>query len=545
MALLFPATLPSVKERGGLFRELDVIERLQLSLPDNYTLFHSLPLHSVQEERDRFGEVDIVAVAPNGNVLLIEVKAGGLVLREGTLFKLYATREHDVARQSRMQHAGLISRLKQAGLRTYVTTCLVLPDYTLTDDALVSYPRERIVDAAGYAQLGTSVKVFLSDGAGCSELDRLHHFLRNEFHAHPDITVMRGQLQHAVQQLSDGLATWVPRITSPSGMMRIEATAGSGKTQLALALIVEAVTQGKTIAYICFNRPLADHVRRLASPKALVANFHEMCVEQFRRGGGEPDFSSSSGFDAAVAAYAAKQSQCVADLDILVIDEGQDFAPEWVEMLCARIKSDGQFYLMEDDDQRLYERPAFDLTDAVNITCRDNYRSPRAVCDFCNILRLVTPPIRSKNPYRGNPPGFYVYASAQQLLAQTALAMADLQARGFALSDIAIVVCKGRDKSVLLQSESIGTVTTRRFTGKFTQDGEPIWTDGAVLVESVYRFKGQSAPAIILAEFDVAELSSKEKRKLFVGITRAQMAVEIVLSSAAEAALTHILTSDQ
>ena len=50
------------------------------------------------------------------------------------------------------------------------------------------------------------------------------------------------------------------------------------------------------------------------------------------------------------------------------------------------------------------------------------------------------------------------------------------------------------------------------------------------MVESVYRFKGQSAPAVVLCEVDFEELTPVNARKLFVGMTRGQVRVEVVLS---------------
>ena len=47
--------------------------------------------------------------------------------------------------------------------------------------------------------------------------------------------------------------------------------------------------------------------------------------------------------------------------------------------------------------------------------------------------------------------------------------------------------------------------------------------EGDVLLESVYRFKGQAAPAVIFAEIDFDELDDKAVRKLFVGATRSMM----------------------
>ncbi|MFA6922263.1 MAG: ATP-binding domain-containing protein [Gallionella sp.] len=107
--------------------------------------------------------------------------------------------------------------------------------------------------------------------------------------------------------------------------------------------------------------------------------------------------------------------------------------------------------------------------------------------------------------------------------------------QGFALTDIVILTGRGRGKSNFLNAERIGRFTTRRFTGTYTRNGDPVWSDGELMVESIYRFKGQSAPAVILSEVDFTELTAQERRKLFVGMTRAQLNLQIVLSTQAEA----------
>ena len=58
-----------------------------------------------------------------------------------------------------------------------------------------------------------------------------------------------------------------------------------------------------------------------------------------------------------------------------------------------------------------------------------------------------------------------------------------------------------------------------------------------MLIESVYRFKGQSAPAVILAEIDFETLDERTLRKLFVGATRAMMKLVLVASERAAAQL--------
>jgi hypothetical protein len=58
-----------------------------------------------------------------------------------------------------------------------------------------------------------------------------------------------------------------------------------------------------------------------------------------------------------------------------------------------------------------------------------------------------------------------------------------------------------------------------------------------VLLESVYRFKGQAAPAIIFAEIDFDVLDEKAVRKLFVGATLSMMKLVLVLHETAASQL--------
>lgn len=536
MATLSPHLLPPLRTDAGRYRELEVLERLRDHLPDGFEVFHSVPLHTLHNGRDRYGEIDIVVLAPNGNLLLMEVKAGAVVLREGGIFKLYGQRECDVARQTMVQRAAMQNRLQQAGIHPELISCLVLPDYALGEGQVSAIPRERIVDAHGYDRMVSTVRDWLAPTQRPVDREALRRLLLNQFQVMPALDVLRDQLQGTVRQLSDGLATWVPRVETASGVVRVQATAGSGKTQLALQLLEDARATRRDALYVCFNRTLADHVRRLAPPSCEVMNYHELCVEHYRRRHGEPDFSRS-GFERMTQAYLDDCDGLEARFDLLVIDEAQDFSAEWVTCLCAQLRAGGRLYVLEDEAQRLYGKDGFELGDAVTIRCNDNFRTPRILCKLINALDLVRPAVRSLNPYDGEAPGIRTYASGEQLLAQTEAAVEALLARGFAPADIAIVCGRGYGGSQLLNRATIGERRTRRFTGEYDRNGEQRWSDGELLIESVYRYKGQSAPAVVVTEFDFDTLDDKTRRMLFVALTRAQMEVELVLSTAAERCL--------
>ena len=535
MAMISPSALPSLRHDGGLYRELDVLARLKASLPDEYEIFHGVNWHSVHEGQDRHGEIDIVVLGPSGNLLLMEIKAGQVAMRNGEIFKLYAHKELNVAAQLRIQYAAMINRLKQAGLHPVVSNCLVLPDYVLQSSPSIAFPRERIIDANDYDALGSwVVQIMRSDQPSCDQV-ALRRFLCNEFCVMPDLAVLRDQLRTSSARLADGMATWVPRIQAPSRTIRIQATAGSGKTQLALKLLDDAVANGQKCLYVCYNRPLADYISGIASPHAKISNFHDLCVEHYQRRHGEPDFSAPAVFQEVVDVYAADSAQFPQKYDLLLIDEGQDFEPDWVQALLGQLKDDGRFYLLEDPDQRLYQRDEFDLLDAVQICCSENFRSPHMICQMIDALALASTPIQSRGVYQGEPPEVYVYSTEKQLLNQTAAAVQQLLDSGFALEDIVVLTGHGLSKSVILQAEKIGAFSTRRFTGRFSErTGLPEWSDGRLKIESIYRYKGQSSPAVILAELDFVEMTLQERKKLFVGLTRASMALSLVVSTEAE-----------
>ena len=109
-----------------------------------------------------------------------------------------------------------------------------------------------------------------------------------------------------------------------------------------------------------------------------------------------------------------------------------------------------------------------------------------------------------------------------------------LIAAGYKHEEIAVLSFAGRGKSKLLQLDSLGAHTLKRFTGDYDSAGNPKWTTGNVLAETIYRFKGQSAPVVVLGEIDFETITSKELRKLFVGMTRAKVHLVCVMSERAQ-----------
>jgi hypothetical protein len=147
----------------------------------------------------------------------------------------------------------------------------------------------------------------------------------------------------------------------------------------------------------------------------------------------------------------------------------------------------------------------------------------------------------SRSFYRGETPNFYTYKNDKELLRETENAVKHLLKRGIALKDIAIISWRGLAGSILIKTPQLGEFTLRRPTGKYSAAGNALWTEGALLTDSVYRFKGQSAAGIVLTEVDFEALDDKARRQLFVGLTRAHLAVEVVLTERAAGCLNSVV----
>jgi hypothetical protein len=532
-----PATL------GG-YRERDILRLLEQGLDDRFDVFHNVPWSGMQGDQQSFGEYDFVIVSPGGQLLILEIKSGDVIESDVGLTKQYGRQgPKDIGHQMRRMHSSLLQRIDNGDLpQVHVGAMLVLPDY-YSQGASVGYPPERMVDASQIDQLCQRISAsFPVHALPQDQRQRVLDFLANRFEVRPDVATHIGQVQQATTQLASGLATWVPRISHAEQLYQIEATAGSGKTQLALALLSQAAAQGRNARYVCFNRPLADHLARLAPARCEVTTFHQLCRDHAEKEGQTLDFSEPQVFERITQKYLEDALALPARLDLLILDESQDLNPAWVDALTQALLPEGQLYVMGDSQQQLYDREPFSLSSAVQVRCMDNFRSPQRVVRMINKLGLTPEPVLARSAHAGEVPYFHIWevgqSSAQGKLNEC---LSKLWQSGYTPEQVAVISYRGVQQSEVLRQDRLGGQATRRFTGQYDSAGNAQWSEGPLLAESLYRFKGQSAPAVVLCEVDFETLTERDKRKLFVGLTRAQMRVDIVLSERAARALFDLL----
>ncbi|KWI25025.1 nuclease [Burkholderia ubonensis] len=555
MARLIPDDWKSLAAIGAAERERETLAALEHALPDSYTVYHGVHWTRAEQGFSVFGEAAFVVVSPAGRVLLIEQKAGFLRETPKGLVKVYLQTERNVPIQLARTQETLHRRLTAAlGAGVYgVEALLYCPDYTIRQAAIAGVPSERIVDATRKARLAQVVQQILpADEPRVANAPKIHHFLADELALTPDTSALVGQAGTLVTRLSGGLASWARQLEFTPFRLRVIGTAGSGKTQLAVQAMRDAIAAGRRVLYVCFNRPLADYIARIAPPGAKIANYHQLCDWVARDGGYTPDFDAPDAFGRLEARFAETPVPERWRFDVLIVDEGQDFHPSWASALERLLAPDGAWWWLEDPLQNLYMREPVALPGWVSLKALTNYRSPRDLLDFVrDVVGRVEPlaaELRSGSPFDGSDLVVSAYGDANASPAALADACIDATKRaitqalslGFRKQDIAVLSYRGREGSALAALDQLGPHQVKRFTGKYDLFGNPEYHDGDVLLDSIYRFKGQSAPCVILTEIDFDTLDARAARKLFVGATRATMKLLLVASARAAAQLTGV-----
>jgi hypothetical protein len=421
---------------------------------------------------------------------------------------------------------------------------LYCPDYVVKDAAIAGLAPERIVDATRKERLVSVILDALpADEPRLPCAPKIHHYLADELSLTPDASALVGQAGTLVTRLSGGLATWARRLQFEPFRLRVIGTAGSGKTQLAVQVMRDAAASGKRALYVCFNRPLADHIARVAPEGAKVANYHQLCDWIARDVGRAPDFQSADVFARLEAVFAQAPIGEHWRFDVLIVDEGQDFQEPWVEALARLVRPGGAWWWLEDPLQNLYMREPVALPGWTVLTETTNYRSPRDVLDYVRDKVGDAAPraagLGSGSPFDGSQVFLASYedSTPSGVVEATKRAITQALALGFRKQDIAVLSYRGREGSVFTALDQLGPHRLKSFTGKYDLFGSPEYRDGDVLLESIYRFKGQSAPCVILTEVDFDALDERAARKLFVGATRATMKLIVVASQRASASL--------
>ncbi len=543
MAKVFPTDVWERQRAGaglltpGQEAEFETLKLLQNGLPDEFSVFHSVHWSNLDGKRLHAREVDFVVVNPVGRSIMIEQKLGPLEETPFGLTKAYSGGDRkSVPEQIHDSRDGFKAQFrKQHGTRPGLSIDYLLycPDYRVKKLNASGLDPNSIIDRTQKGALCKIIRQRLScERKEASDAGKkVIGFFRQEFRVSPDVGAFAEAQQARFTRLVRGPIEFLDDLTMEPYRLHIRGVAGCGKTQIARHFFDKALSQGRKPLMICYNAPLKERLRRMVSPGGEVNTYlglvHDFCLRPDSGISYKPSRKTNAEWQDLVDEISATASERDRKYDLLIVDEGQDLSHEVYEFLRLFMKDSGDIIWMEDEDQNLGQRrdKPFSPEGFVTLRLSSNYRSPGKIADF--VLRALPFQFEPASDLPGMGVGLTGYRKPGEQVDLTGEVIAKLVKMGFAPRDMAVISCRGLENTVFSDLDEIGGHKIRRPTGEY-KNGEQVYSEGSVIFDTVRRFKGQQAQAVILVDVDPKPDGDLDLRLLYCGMTRATVRLEIV-----------------
>lgn len=551
-------------------------ERLEL-LPRSEATFYracraqlpsrTLVYHSLRMLNDRMveGEADFVLFDPDRGMLVIEVKGGGVsfdpvtetwhsVDRHGVRHAI-----KDPARQASERMHDLCKLLiDSARWKSQVSghiTCgyaVMFPDLTSSQVAQINRPDLKRVLIGCATDLdsveGWTRRVFeawrkpyevIPGDAGIKVAKEL---LGQSFEVRPLLSARLREEETIRIRLTDEQAL-ILEMLEERRQVAIAGGAGTGKTLLAAEQSKRLAAAGKRTLLLCYNRPLADHLREVHADEACIrpTTLHQLyewwTSVIYKRHGrnllrdANDQYPGRSRTDVQLphAFLGCLDEFDPPPFDSIVIDEGQDFKDEdWLAIDTLIEKTGASLCVFHDPNQMLYRRSEyFPITDERDsFRLRRNCRNTRPIHGAA--YRFYEGPLIRESPIEGEP---IVHLEESGIAAQARSIqqkIRSLLSHGVKAEEMAVLVLGGAAGNQPLYDGLIGLPIGSGLVWVKETHRQP----QTVLIDSVGRFKGLERTIVFLWLADDLDAGT-HRELLYVGMSRAKSCLFLVGSAEA------------
>lgn len=528
MARMIPS---AARDFHGSLGEERVFYALR-TLPDEVTVIHSFRwLHPGRPVSSRLvaqGEGDFVLFDPARGIMVIEVKGGEIWCANGE-WRQRNRRTGDVWPIDPEQQArNTVHRIREEITTRLPSAASLLfshavwfPDGAVDRNCLPMYcPSEIVLDAEDIADPARAIQLAFAywhkvlpgrKGVSGKEASSILDALAPTFSIVRSVRQTLDEREEQLVQLTREQSR-VVHYLDEQRHAAIHGAAGTGKTMVAIEKARRLATAAEPVLFLCYNAALKAHLdQQHAHANVHYATFHGLARQVV---------GTDGTLDEAERAFL---EHLVEDGRLpythLIVDEGQDFEPEWLEYLSHRFR-DGVFYVFYDRNQlvqRLNTTWLDDIPCRLTLTrnCRNTDPIARVAYRAGGLATVPTLGVSGPRP-------------VLHVVADEASAIA----RAMALSGKASVQKAQADDIAILTMDTLpedSSWRTMRVAGKAVVDTP---APGRTPLTTIRRFKGLEARLVILPDVDFSKAENPDwRRRLYVGCSRARHAVHLITTT--------------
>ena len=510
-------------------------------LADDYVVYHSVDwvLGSQTPGGPPIqGEADFLIAHPAGGLLVLEVKGGELTYDPATRRWTQAGRsgrhflDEDPFHQAKDEMQSLVDILShQPGWERWRPSYgygVAFPDGLYLEDAHPAARAAWAIDRDDLHRLAERVqnimRTWRHEGRrfGTEGMEALERALGLRVEIRTPLKFQFDEEDRRIVELTDD-QSYVLSYVTKRHRAAVVGPAGSGKTTLALQVAKRLAAGGNRTLLTCFNWRLGRYLREQAMGTAglEVFHFHGLCRNVAEEAGlaipAEPK-PKDEDEDEAKRYYEQVLPRLLDEgatrlgprYDAMVVDEAQDFRPDWWPKLMAlhTHSQDGYLFLFADSNQNIYGALPEAMVD-LTLPLPANLRNTKPIHEFVSVFYKGDEPSHGRGP-TGRPVEILGYRDAEDLAHLLGLVLKNLELEGVSLDDIVVLTPARTAASALRQ---------RGRADGYELTDEP--APGKVLTSTVQGFKGLERSVVILAE--IGERHHEELASyLYVGGSRAR-----------------------
>jgi hypothetical protein len=495
-------------------------------LPDEWIVFHHVSWQSRRGGRQGDGEADFILLHPRKGLLVIEVKGGGIDVDHGRWMSTDRFgKRHDIKNpfeQAAASKHALVGWLREHGLgvRVRVGHAVVFPHMEAIPrlgpaaQPQITFTKPDLLNIE--AAVARSVAHWsLEANLPAKEIEKTITLLAPTVSVSPTLSSASGDAEANLIVFTAEQIEAFSRLRAHRGGLVIGG-AGTGKTVLAVARAQQLAKDGFRTLLVCYNGLLGAELsaRVGGSPNLTAGTFHALCLQEARRAGiavtNKRDQAWWEDEAPSLLIDACSSNQTI--YDAIVVDEGQDFSPIWLDALrcVTRGIEDAPFFVFADPLQDLWRR-GWDLAAEYPFV----WQLTRNMRNTLPIAKRVSAIMGGDAQGRGVPGPNPIWRRSEGPAQEKDVvnAVEHLLDEGFGPENI-VVLCSSVRLVERLRERSIGAFSFG------------MWGSRGIPVETVSRFKGLESQAIVLVLDET--FIPEGLTAAYVGMSRARSVLVVV-----------------